>query len=125
MGLVEVQAANPEPVSTSCGALFYHRCARHDWPHLRSDEDRVPGLPKRSSKDPLAPALTEPFPSWLCPADLQYVDGLGELTGAPGAAAELVCGEFSTLLSWAFARLPGERSLAWVAVAGEQWGQLG
>ena len=31
----------------------------------------------------------EPFPSWLCLADLQYVDGLGELAGAPGAAAEL------------------------------------
>jgi hypothetical protein len=31
----------------------------------------------------------EPFPSWLCLANLQYVDGLRELTGAPGAAAEL------------------------------------
>jgi hypothetical protein len=31
---------------------------------------------------------TEPFPSWLCFAELQYVDGLGELTGAPAAAAE-------------------------------------
>jgi hypothetical protein len=31
---------------------------------------------------------TEPFPPWLCFAELQYVDGLGELTGAPGAAAE-------------------------------------
>ncbi len=28
--------------------------------------------------------LSEPFPSWLCFAELQYVDGLGELTGAPG-----------------------------------------
>jgi len=36
-----------------------------------------------------AEIYSEPFPSWLCPADLQYVDGLGELTGAPGAAAEL------------------------------------
>src|SRR5215472_15648713 len=35
------------------------------------------------------PPPTEPFPSWLCFADLQYMDGLGELTGAPGAAAEL------------------------------------
>jgi hypothetical protein len=26
----------------------------------------------------------EPFPSWLCFAGLQYVGGLGELTGAPG-----------------------------------------
>jgi hypothetical protein len=32
---------------------------------------------------------SEPFPSWLCLANLQYVDGLGELVGAPGAAAEL------------------------------------
>src|SRR5689334_18723679 len=31
----------------------------------------------------------EPFPSWLCLAKLQYMDGLGELTGAPRAAAEL------------------------------------
>jgi hypothetical protein len=31
---------------------------------------------------------SEPFPSWLCFADLQYVDGFGELSGAPGAAAE-------------------------------------
>jgi hypothetical protein len=30
-----------------------------------------------------------PFPSWLCVADLQYVDGLGELPGFPWAAAEL------------------------------------
>ena len=32
---------------------------------------------------------SEPFSSWLCLMDLQYVDGLGELAGAPGAAAEL------------------------------------
>ena len=32
---------------------------------------------------------TEPFPSCLCLADLQYVDCLGELPGTPGAAAEL------------------------------------
>ena len=32
---------------------------------------------------------TEPFSSCVCLADLQYVDGLGELSGAPGAAAEL------------------------------------
>ena len=29
-------------------------------------------------------SCTEPFPSWLCFAELQYVGGLGELTGAPG-----------------------------------------
>jgi len=32
---------------------------------------------------------TEPFPSSLCGVNLQGVDGLGELSGAPGAAAEL------------------------------------
>jgi hypothetical protein len=32
---------------------------------------------------------TEPFPSWLCLANLQYMDGFGELARAPGAAAEL------------------------------------
>ena len=32
---------------------------------------------------------TEPFSSCLCLAGLQYVDGPGELSGAPGAAAEL------------------------------------
>src|SRR6266568_150157 len=45
--------------------------------------------------DPRRPAAhhvpclgTEPFPSWLCLADLQYVDGLGEPPGFPGAAVE-------------------------------------
>src|ERR1700721_2344248 len=33
--------------------------------------------------------VTEPFSSWLCRVDLQRVDGLGELPGAPGTAAEL------------------------------------
>jgi hypothetical protein len=28
--------------------------------------------------------MQEPFPSWLCFAELQYVDGPGELAGAPG-----------------------------------------
>src|SRR6185437_3065425 len=32
---------------------------------------------------------TEAFPSCLCLAGLQYVNGLGELAGTPGAAAEL------------------------------------
>jgi hypothetical protein len=34
----------------------------------------------------LSPFVTimEPFPSWLCFAELQYVGGLGGLTGAPG-----------------------------------------
>ena len=31
----------------------------------------------------------ESFPSCLCLAGLRYVDGLGELSGTPGAAAEL------------------------------------
>jgi hypothetical protein len=33
--------------------------------------------------------IIEPFSSSACLADLQYVDGLRELAGAPGAAAEL------------------------------------
>src|SRR5690242_244587 len=36
-----------------------------------------------------ADAVSEPFPTWLCFADLQYMNGLGELSGAPRAAAEL------------------------------------
>ena len=31
----------------------------------------------------------EPFSSCVCLADLQYVDGLGELPGAPRAATQL------------------------------------
>jgi len=49
------------------------------------------GISIRYSEDSfLSPAdsLTEPFSSCVCLADLQYVDGLGELPGAPGAAAE-------------------------------------
>ena len=33
--------------------------------------------------------LTEPIPTWLGLSELQYVDGLGEFPGLPGAAAEL------------------------------------
>ena len=36
-----------------------------------------------------AGSTQEAFPSSLCLAGLQYVDGLGELSGAPRAAAEL------------------------------------
>src|SRR5579862_7956964 len=32
---------------------------------------------------------SEPIPTWLCLTELQYVDCLGKLAGAPGAAAEL------------------------------------
>ena len=39
------------------------------------------------SQPAAVPQNTEPFPSWLCLAGLQYVNGLGELSGAPGAAA--------------------------------------
>ena len=54
------------------------------------------------------------FPFRLCLADLQYVNGLGELTGAPWAAAELTenAPGLEQVLSWAFARSPGDRSLA-------------
>jgi hypothetical protein len=47
---------------------------------------RTPPYNRRQTRERLT---TEPFPSWLCLADLQYVNGLGELSGAPGAAAEL------------------------------------
>ena len=57
----------------------------------------------------------DPFPSWLCFAELQYVDGLGELTGAPAAAAEF--GEDLQVLSWAFALSPGARSFACALLA--------
>ena len=40
-------------------------------------------------RSPFVPANTEPFSSCVCLADLQYVDGLCELAGAPGAAAQL------------------------------------
>ena len=35
------------------------------------------------------PAYNEPFSSCICLADLQNVDGLGELPGAPRAASQL------------------------------------
>src|SRR6516164_1940199 len=43
----------------------------------------------RCVRPDLAGHGSEPFPSWLCLAGLQYVDGLGQLPSAPGAAAEL------------------------------------
>ena len=49
----------------------------------------VPGRNPVSGATAFATPVIEPFPSWLCLADLQYVDGLGEPSGAPGAAAEL------------------------------------
>jgi hypothetical protein len=49
--------------------------------------DRPPALLPRPLAS-LDAQYLEPFPSWLCFAELQYVDDLGELTGAPGAAAE-------------------------------------
>jgi len=55
------------------------------------------------------------FPIRLCLADLQYVNGLGELTGAPRAAAELA--QDLPVLSWAFARSPGARSRGILNVA--------
>jgi hypothetical protein len=46
---------------------------RHQW---RRNRDRAPALVRLQ--------VSEPFPSWLCFAELQCVDGLGGLTGAPG-----------------------------------------
>jgi hypothetical protein len=34
-------------------------------------------------------SYSEPIPTWLFLAELQYVDGFGEFSGAPGAVAEL------------------------------------
>ncbi len=48
----------------------------------------VPNLPDPPPLE-IMQQINEPIPSWLCLADLQYVNGLGELSGAPGAAAEL------------------------------------
>ena len=70
------------------------------------------------SNDQPARAGSEPFSSCVCLADVQYVDGLGELSGAPGAAAELA--EYVPgleLVCWAFARSPGDRSCAWALLA--------
>ena len=52
--------------------------------------------------------------SGVCLADLQNLDGLGELSGAPGAEAELAedMPGLELVLSWAFALSPGERSYA-------------
>src|SRR6185437_7477091 len=82
-------------VSRDCSPIF---CSQHD--------ETLMIRPWRNS---------EPFPSWLCLAKLQYMDGLGELTGAPRAAAELT--KNFQLLSWAFARSPGARSRAWARLA--------
>src|SRR6516164_10632194 len=51
-------------------------CLAAFWPHANAQHCR-----------PLR--ISEPFPSWLCLADLQYVNGLGELASTPGAAAKL------------------------------------
>jgi hypothetical protein len=47
------------------------------------------------------------------------VNGLGELTGAPRAAAELTehVPGLEQVLSWAFARSPGDRSFACALLA--------
>jgi hypothetical protein len=57
----------------------------------------------------------EPFPSWLCLAGLQNVDGFGELAGAPGQLRSLR--RILQVLSCAFALSPGERSFACALLA--------
>ena len=59
--------------------------------------------------------MSEAFPSCLCLAGLQYVNGLGELPGAPGAAAELA--EDSPGLELGIRALAGARSRAWARLA--------
>ena len=56
------------------------------------DHDAMAFVPRTASvqrRKVLGGVINEPFPSCLCLAKLQHVDGLGELTGAPRAAAEL------------------------------------
>jgi hypothetical protein len=48
-------------------------------------------------------------------AGLKDVDGFGELPGAPGKQRSLR--RMRKFLSWAFARSPGLRSLAWARLA--------
>jgi hypothetical protein len=48
-------------------------------------------------------------------AGLKHTDGLGELPGLPRAAAELT--QDAPGLSWALARSPGPRSVAWARLA--------
>lgn len=49
------------------------------------------------------------FSSWLCLADLQNVDGLGELAGAPGAARSLRIMRHQARRSRRLASPPGSR----------------
>jgi hypothetical protein len=55
-------------------------------------------------------------------AGLRDVDGLGELPGAPRAAAQPA--QMCEVLSWALARSPGLRSWAWARLAQPGSGQL-
>ncbi len=58
--------------------------------HRRDMAKAEPGSARwRELELKIAECMTERFSSGVCLADLQYVDGLGELPGAPGAAAEL------------------------------------
>jgi hypothetical protein len=50
---------------------------------------RAPALGIRARPSDGLAATTEPFSSRVCLADLQNVDGLGQLPGTPGAAAQL------------------------------------
>jgi hypothetical protein len=51
--------------------------------------EKVACAEARYEIEPQTFSYIEPFSSCVCLADLQCVDGLGELAGAPGAAAEL------------------------------------
>src|SRR6204780_1473219 len=64
---------------------------RVERPHGSLQVPRSAELPARGRNTPFCArperginTYTEPFPSWLCFAYLQYVDGLSELPGAPG-----------------------------------------
>jgi hypothetical protein len=72
-------------------------------------------VPAVGSFEGADPTFTEPFSSCVCLADLQCVDGLGELAGAPGAAAEFA--QDAPGLELGVRALAGGRSLACAALA--------
>jgi hypothetical protein len=81
--------------------------------HLRVD-DQVVLVAEHDLSGPLYDLVTEPFSSWDLPG-LKDVDGLGQLAGLPGAAAELA--QDVPGFSWALARSPGNRSWVWARLA--------
>ena len=69
-------------------------------------------FPRRIATKGRKGVASEPIPTWLCLTELQYVNCPGKVTGARGA-----CGGIRQVLSCAFARSPGARSVAWARLA--------